>query len=1315
MEKRQWIYLAVVIAALAVLMPAACAAPRVGDPAPNFSLPTLDGGQFQLWSNFGAGGKVVLLDFWATWCPPCRAEIPYLVQFYNRYKDRGLVVCGVAVSDDESSVRSYVNQNGVNYTVCLDTYPSTVQGPYGITGIPDTLIMDRQGIIRYAQVGFSTGHVPEMERVIQELLDQGAVSVTGITPNQAPNNAIVNITEISGADFKAGATVKLTKTGQSDITATDVNVTSETRITCKFDLTGKAAGKWNVVVRNSDGSSGSLNEGFTVIAAAQPPPTVTGIAPNSGTDNSIVNITELAGTGFANGATIKLTRQGQPDVAATSVIFINSTKMTCTFDLIGKAAGKWNVVVTNPDSQSGTLQEGFTVVATPAPAPTVSGITPNSGYNTALITISNLAGTGFRVGATVRLRKSGEQDIVATGVSVVNSTRITCTLNLAGKEVGQWDVLVTNSDGQSGELRSGFTITRPPSPAPTVTGITPNYGYDKGITSITNLVGTGFQAGAVVTFTKTGQPVITATEVAVVSATKITCQVNMAGQAQGLWNVLVTNPDGQVGAMVNAFTVSSAPNTAPTVTGITPSFGINNGPVSITDLAGTGFRDGATVKLTRPGQGDIQAGSVAVVSSAKITCVFDLSGKQAGAYNVVVTNTDGQSGALADGFTVSNPAAPAPVVTSIAPRSGSNEGTVDIAELAGANFQSGAAVKLTRSGEADIVATNVEVVSTSKIKCKFDLTGKTMGWWNVVVVNADSQPGSLPEGFRITGPPAPAPTLTSVTPNSRPNTGVLEVTDLAGTGFQPEATVKLTRSGEAAIVATNVNVVSPTRITCRFDVFEAAVGKWNVVLTNPDEQSATLAEAVTILAAPVLPPTVARIEPRSATNTGPVNAAGIFGANFRPGAAVRLTRAGRPDIVATEVAVANPEKITCRFDLTGKAVGKWNVVVTNPDGQTSSLAEGFAVCEVLRVTGITPGSGTCTGAVSITDLAGAGFQPGASVRLARAGQADVLGVDVNVANPSKITCVFDLTGRPVGRWNVVVTNPDGQTAVLTEAFQVCDSPSVSITSPVTTASCCRNYPLVDLAGTASDADGVARVTWSNSRGGSGDCAGTTSWRVEGVSLLEGENVLTVTAIDTFGRTSTDTLAVTYTNAQPGSAWQGLAMVSVPIIPDQTDPKPVVGFAGVAWSMFRTSSGTYVTYGNDPEHFTWFEPPTNAPGRGFWARFEGSPSMVVGTIPPQDREVAIRLYPGWNLVGQPFITPVTWDFNKIQVEVGGVRQPLGARADAVCQFAWGWNAASGSYYLVCDPTVLPGSVGSMAPWQAYWIRAKRECTLILKAM
>ncbi|MCX6689907.1 MAG: hypothetical protein NTZ39_09520, partial [Methanoregula sp.] len=404
-----------------------------------------------------------------------------------------------------------------------------------------------------------------------------APTVTGITPSTGVNTTTVPITNLAGTNFLSGASVNLTKTGESNITATGVTMVDSTNITCTFNLAGKTVGLWNVTVINPDGQQGSLVGGFTVTNTT-PAPTVTGITPSTGVNTTTVPITNLAGTNFLSGAQVNLTKTGESNITATGVTVVDSTNITCTFNLAGKTVGLWNVNVTNPDGQQGSLVGGFTVTNTTS-APTVTGITPSSGQNTTTISITNLAGIGFSGTPTVNLTKTGQSNITATSVAVVDATNITCTFDLAGKAVGLWNVTVVNPDGQEGSKVGVFEVTNS-TPAPTVTGITPATGQNISAISITNLVGTGFYGTPTVNLTKTGESNITATGLTVVDSTNITCTFDLAGKAVGLWNVTVINPDGQEGSKVSVFSITNI-TPAPAVTGITPATGQNISAISI--------------------------------------------------------------------------------------------------------------------------------------------------------------------------------------------------------------------------------------------------------------------------------------------------------------------------------------------------------------------------------------------------------------------------------------------------------------------------------------------------------------------------------------------------------------------------------------------------------------------------------------------------------------------------------------------------------------------------------------------------------------
>ncbi|MHB8895612.1 MAG: S8 family serine peptidase [Candidatus Geothermincolia bacterium] len=262
-----------------------------------------------------------------------------------------------------------------------------------------------------------------------------------VAPGTGPWGTSVTVTGAGFGDTRGTSTVTF-----NGMPATEYTSWSDSQVVAVVPE-GALIGPLRVTT--AQGTSNSVE--FVVEYAA---PTLTGVAPSYGANDSSLNITNLQGTGFRAGASVKLTRAGESDIAATGVSVQSTRKISCAVNLTGKAIGQWSVVVTNDDARSGTLINGFSVKY---PAPTVAGIAPSSGTKGQTVSISNLAGTNFRAGATVRLKKSGAPDIVATGVTVT-SAKITCSFNLAGAAVGAWNVCVTNTDGQSAVKNGGFTV-----------------------------------------------------------------------------------------------------------------------------------------------------------------------------------------------------------------------------------------------------------------------------------------------------------------------------------------------------------------------------------------------------------------------------------------------------------------------------------------------------------------------------------------------------------------------------------------------------------------------------------------------------------------------------------------------------------------------------------------------------------------------------------------------------------------------------------------------------------------------------------------
>jgi len=127
----------------------------------DFTLTSLDKQEYTLSK---LQGSVVLVDFWATWCPPCRTSIPVLISLYEKHKDRGFMVLGIS-NEDAATLEAFQKENNITYPILIDT--EGVGKAYNVTSIPNMYIFDKKGKIRKHQVGFS----PEMEAGLDTFID----------------------------------------------------------------------------------------------------------------------------------------------------------------------------------------------------------------------------------------------------------------------------------------------------------------------------------------------------------------------------------------------------------------------------------------------------------------------------------------------------------------------------------------------------------------------------------------------------------------------------------------------------------------------------------------------------------------------------------------------------------------------------------------------------------------------------------------------------------------------------------------------------------------------------------------------------------------------------------------------------------------------------------------------------------------------------------------------------------------------------------------------------------------------------------------
>jgi len=140
----------------------------VGQPAPNFTLPTLDGDTISLSDYIG---QPVLINFWATWCAPCRIEMPELVRAYEEHQDEGFVILAVDLAHQDSidDVRTFAEEFQMNFPVLLDETGDVSGEMYRLLGLPMSVFVDREGRIERIYVGLMTAE--QIDTFVGEILE----------------------------------------------------------------------------------------------------------------------------------------------------------------------------------------------------------------------------------------------------------------------------------------------------------------------------------------------------------------------------------------------------------------------------------------------------------------------------------------------------------------------------------------------------------------------------------------------------------------------------------------------------------------------------------------------------------------------------------------------------------------------------------------------------------------------------------------------------------------------------------------------------------------------------------------------------------------------------------------------------------------------------------------------------------------------------------------------------------------------------------------------------------------------------------------
>lgn len=164
---RRPLVLLLFLLSLLVLSATPCLAVKLNTPAPDFVLKDLQGAKQAL---SAYKGKVVILNFWSTTCPPCVQELPSLNELYREQKHSGLVVLGIALDPTERPVRELVGKLRIEYPAMLDSNKDVYFDSYGLFGQPVSVIVDRSGLVREKIIGAVEWNSPQIRAKISSYL-----------------------------------------------------------------------------------------------------------------------------------------------------------------------------------------------------------------------------------------------------------------------------------------------------------------------------------------------------------------------------------------------------------------------------------------------------------------------------------------------------------------------------------------------------------------------------------------------------------------------------------------------------------------------------------------------------------------------------------------------------------------------------------------------------------------------------------------------------------------------------------------------------------------------------------------------------------------------------------------------------------------------------------------------------------------------------------------------------------------------------------------------------------------------------------------
>lgn len=823
---------------------------------------------------------------------------------------------------------------------------------------------------------------------------QGPPNATGISPSGGDPTTTTPVT-ITGTGFDTTNSVTVTVGG---IACTPISNLTATSFDCTIQ-TGGTLGATTVSVQNNDG--GSQSDSTPVAFTYQNPPSIGAVNAVNGTNVTAAGAIgggtaiQITGSDFLTGVTA--TVGGNTCTISSS----NSTTILCTTP--AGSAGAANVVVTNPDGQTDTATGAFLYQA----APTVLGITPDAGIQTGGTTVT-VTGTGFDTSNGFTAEIGSGNTCTVLGAPAPTATSFACTTP-AGTLGNTETVIVENQDGslQQGTF-NGYTYQAPP----TITAFSPSAGPIAGGGTMT-INGTNFRTGMVVEIDGTDCPVTNTSGY----PNSVQCTIPNRGSAASGLSVVVRNTDTQSATAAGTFTYQVAPS----ATNTTPTAGSLAGAYSIV-VNGSNF--------VSPSQVTINGNNCPITAStgSTITCTAPGS-TSAGAFNVVVTNNDGQQATITNGFTYQNP----PVITNITPPGGDLAGTANLV-ISGSGFDVINGISSVQIGS--VTCPVVGTPTASSITC--DVPAQSAGTYSVTVTNNDggTQSVSQSNAYRY----AVAPTISTISPSGGTTAGGTVVT-ITGTDFQVGAEITLGGTPCDGSSGTAANFVNSTEINCT--TRSGSAGARTVTVTNPDNQTDQVLTGYTY-ANPPLITSIQALAGNAPLGNGQLaggSTVRILGSNFTAGARVFINGT---ECTSTDDSLV-PGEVRCVGTPAGTGTVDVRILLT--DTQEFTLSNGFTYLDGPSVTGVSPGFGPTAGGTTVT-VTGTNFD---TVRgIERIELAGVLCTTPTVVNSTTANCTSGATGAATAGGVRLVTNDgDLQEDTLAAAWSYVAPPSIGGVAPTT--------------------------------------------------------------------------------------------------------------------------------------------------------------------------------------------------------------------------------------------------------------------------